>query len=310
MSRRRAATLAVALVIAVGSASSATPAGAVDDVAAVNGEGISVAGVGDVIDALVASDIGWEVNPGNGTIPADRARLVVETQLLNTARRQFIAENEIELPADLDEAAADDMLAQQGLDSLAGAARDMVVEQIVTSQQIGTAELDVNLEDRAEQYQDNPVSLGVVCVNLLLFADEGDADRAADALRAGDAASDVAETFGAEPGSTDVQCISTTELGAAAPGVLASVVDLSAGDVLDPQVGATGWQVIGMPEFADVVEPLGAYLDAPSPSAQGGIVTTGQILFDGWLLAADIDVDARYGRWDPVTSTIVPLGQE
>jgi hypothetical protein len=36
--------------------------------------------------------------------------------------------------------------------------------------------------------------------------------------------------------------------------------------------------------------------------------SAGTVLFQGFLFGSDISVNPRFGRWDPVTGTIVALG--
>ena len=49
--------------------------------------------------------------------------------------------------------------------------------------------------------------------------------------------------------------------------------------------------------FDEVAEPLEALFAEQA----------GELMFAGFLASTDVQVDPRYGRWDPLTSTVVAL---
>ena len=308
MSRRRAVATFFALLAVAGSAVS-QPTSAADDVAAVNGESISGDDVTDIIDALVGSDIGWVVDPANDTIAGDQARLVVATLITNELGVQFAEQYDIDESADVDRDAASEVLDGEGGVSLTGAAREMVIDQIYRSEQRASSSMTFDVASHREQYNREPISLGVICARLITFAAEGDANDTADALRAGATAADASAEFGAEAGTTDVQCLSVVELTQFAPALLAGFSDASGGSVFDPLPGSSGFQVVQVPTFDDVVTPLQNFFDNPVASASGETPSAAQLLFDGYMISADVTVNARYGRWDPLTGSVVALGQ-
>ena len=308
MSRRRVVATFFALLAVAGSAVS-QPTSAADDVAAVNGESISGDDVTDIIDALVGSDIGWVVDPANDTIAGDQARLVVATLITNELGVQFAEQYDIDESADFDRDSASEVLDGEGGASLTGAAREMVIDQIYRSEQRASSSMSFDAGSHGEQYNRDPISLGVVCARLMTFPDEGHANDAADALRAGASAEDASAEFGAEAGTTDVQCLSVVELTQFSPALLAGFADASGGSVFDPLPGSSGFQVVQVPTFDDVVTPLQNFFDNPVASASGETPSAAQLLFDGYMISADVTVNARYGRWDPLTGSVVALGQ-
>ena len=58
-----------------------------------------------------------------------------------------------------------------------------------------------------------------------------------------------------------------------------------------------GWHVVERRPFDEIAEPLEALFAEQA----------GELLFAGYLASADVQVDPRYGRWDPLTSAVVAL---
>lgn len=294
MSRRRhrVAALVAALLgaIAAPPAVQSAPASAADGVATVNSTRITFDRFAEAVEAVGAVE-----GVGAGDFAeGERARVVLGDLIVNVVLREFLTANGVEPARSASAVAARDF----GIDN--------AIRQAYQAQLAGLTVAPV--EPSPEQYDENPTAYGVLCLRLLLVADEDAANDAVDALRSG-AAEDVDAAFDVAGGRADVQCLSLTDMGELAPTVLASVSDAGSGQVLGPLSAGSGFQVIEVPSFDEVSTTLQEYLDDPPPSAAGAPTSTAQLLFDGRLFDADVTVNPRYGRWDRLTATVVPLGQ-
>jgi hypothetical protein len=83
----------------------------------------------------------------------------------------------------------------------------------------------------------------------------------------------------------------------AGPEFLAALEDSPVGVPIGPLETTLGWHVVERRPFDEIAEPLEA-LFAEQP---------GELLFAGYLASTDVQVDPRYGRWDPLTSAVVAL---
>ena len=288
MSRRRhrIAALVAALVgvIAAPPTVQSAPASAADGVATVNSTRITFDRFAEAVEGVGAVDFAV----------GERARVVLGDLIVNVVLRDFLTANGVEPARSASAVTARDF----GVDA--------AIREAYQAQLAGITAPAV--EPSPEQYDEDPTAYGVVCLRLLLVADEDAANDALDAIRGG-AAEDVEAVFDDAGGSADVQCLSLTELGELAPTVLTSVADAASGQVLGPLPAGNGFQVIEVPSFDEVSTTLQEYLDDPPSSAAGAPTSTAQLLFDGRLFDADVTVNPRYGRWDRVTATVVPLGQ-
>ena len=66
---------------------------------------------------------------------------------------------------------------------------------------------------------------------------------------------------------------------------------------LEPFDMKHGWEIIVVRPYDEIADSLGSLYEERA----------GDLLFFGHLAAADIDVDPRYGRWDPVAFSVVGL---
>ena len=107
-------------------------------------------------------------------------------------------------------------------------------------------------------------------------------------------------------GGADVADWACTELSTVAdPALRDELVAAAPGDVVGPVSTGDGFAVLVVDSFdtaADKLENFFLRLEAEGQTAPG------TVLLQGFLLTSDITVDSRYGRWDPQTATIVPLG--
>ena len=69
----------------------------------------------------------------------------------------------------------------------------------------------------------------------------------------------------------------------------------------------SGEFVLDIGTYDEVAAPLEAILASPPTTSSGAAGTVGQLVFDGWVATADVSVNPRYGRWDPLSGSVVAL---
>jgi hypothetical protein len=76
-----------------------------------------------------------------------------------------------------------------------------------------------------------------------------------------------------------------------------ALADAVPGDIVGPVQGPGGWHVLEVRPYDEVADAVAGMFE------QLG----GQLLFRGFLVGADVQVDPRYGRWDGAQALVIPL---
>ena len=74
-----------------------------------------------------------------------------------------------------------------------------------------------------------------------------------------------------------------------------------------PEDTGSGVYVLDIGSYDEVSAPLQDVLSSPPPSASGSAQSLGRMLLDGYMATADVSVNPRYGRWDPLSGSVVAL---
>lgn len=249
----------------------AEPAAAADDVATVNGEGISAGEFGDALKQLGQS----------GTVGGDDGRRVLSQMIRNELMRQQLVADDVEAP-DLDG-----------------------TESTVFDEGEELAALLASDEDRAalaDTYADERGLDGTICFLLIVTDDDDTADDIAAAFDDGAEFADVGEEFGGDlfaetdgALTRDVSepCIDPAQLNEAADPIVEAVADAEIDEPVGPIDTELGTVFVVVPPFDDV-------------SSQFNSLLTERAALD-LAVDAEVSVDPRYGRWDAATATVVAL---
>lgn len=267
--------LAVGLLIGPGGG---RPAAAGDAAATVNGVTISVDDLTHTLEDLGARN----------TVTGDDARGVLTQLIVNEALRQaFVA-------AGIDPRSG----SSQDDPNLAAvlADRDRYAALLVRA---GMADLDA-VED---EYERTGSAGGLMCLRLFVVADVETGEEAMEALDDGTPFAEVAadndpsfpSTGGSVRGNPDELCFDPSGLTDAARPIVDAVAAAGAGQPVGPIETEIATIIAVAPPFEEVRAELD---DSVVAAAIAEIVA-----------AADVSVAPRYGRWDPVAATVVPLGQ-
>jgi hypothetical protein len=275
---------------------------AADDAAAVNETPITVDEFEDFVTALPEAGFSdFAADASSLTVGGDPGRAALTLLVTNEAHRQFFDQLGIAEPSaeELDEAMAqtpDDHPIRQ----------NPVVYDAVAADAAYRARLDTLEPDVAtmrEQYEESPASLGVYCATAVNVASDEDADAVVAAVEGGATADDAAAgVTGASV--SDWQCTPLSSV--ADPVLVADLAEAAPGEAIGPVRTGDGPAVLVVDDFETAAPKLENFF--LRLEEDGGETTAGFVLFQGFLLGADITVNPRYGRWDPTTGSIVALG--
>lgn len=276
----------------------------------VGGDAVSVDDLEALLTVLVANPevTGIQENLANGTVGLDAARDSLSQMVIIEANDQFLAANGDAI-TDADREGARERLGQQQpvlLDL-----PENVQDHYIALDAGNAARERITAPDAAElerRYQESPASLGALCLRDVVTADRAAADDVVDAMGEGtplsELASDLSVDEATAPNGGIVEvtagqpCPTVLELlPAKGPVFMEAVLDLRPGQATQPVELEDGWHVIEVRPFAEIAEPLAAQIE----------IDPGLTLFVGSLLGADVQVDPRYGRWDPARLAVVAL---
>jgi hypothetical protein len=286
-----------AAVVAVANVAGAVPAAqAADDAATVNGVSITV----DEFDEFTTSlaDAGltqFAPTAGSRTLDGEAGRTLLTVLMMNEARAQFLADMGEPPPT---EAEIDEFYTTLGedhpLQSLTGDVRVAVAVDQLYATRIDSLEV-TDVETLRETYETSPASLGVYCATAAVMANRDDAEDVAEALRAEGASWDaVSSVASAAPSDWECTPLSTV----ADPVLFDELVAAAPGEVIGPVRTSDGYAVLVIDEFDDAAPKLESFF---LRLEDGGATSV-------FLATSEITVGPRYGRWDPLTGSVVTLG--
>ena len=247
----------------------------------------------------------------NGAVNADATRGLLTAVILQELLTEFLAEQGVDNAA----IRTDFETGTLSQTPLAGieidpALLDLIIDgdPTVTSQSLGLVAAP-NADQLEELYTNEPTSTGVVCVRHILVETEGEADDIVDELAEGADFAELAAERSQDEASAvnggaitapDNECIplDTVRQGFD-PAFAAGILGGTEGAVAGPVETSFGWHVILTRPWDEVAESVGALVQ---PGAAGSF------LFNGYKATADIDVDARYGRWSRIREAVEPIG--
>lgn len=241
-------------------------------------------------------------DPATGTVAADGGRSLLSAMVQGSASEQFLAA----AGESITDADREAVLEGVPDDDPVLALPDEVVSLFVDLQAGSTARARIGAPDAAELerlYAGSPASLGALCARHILLASESEARDVLAELDDGADFAELAVERSTDPAAADTggslggDCVPLAALAQAGPDFLAAVEASPVGVPTGPLETTLGWHVVLRRPFEEVAEPLEA-LFAEQP---------GELLFAGFLASSDVRVDPRYGRWDPLTSTVVAL---
>ena len=190
--------------------------------------------------------------------------------------------------------------------------RATIEQEVAERLTLGLALNDVTLNDVNTQIEDQPLrNAAEVCALLLPAASEEDAQAALDELAGGADFATVAATYSADPSlaesggelrEQDGTCFSGQDYLQLGEDVMSAMEAAELGTDIGP---------LPLDQFFLIVRVVSAegQSDTALTQALFGYASPDNAAFGEWLSSsiadADIDVDPRYGRWDPAVGGVV-----
>lgn len=246
----------------------------------------------------------------DGTVPTEQARILLSALVVSSAVRDVLAEaddaiTQSDRAAFLDTLASDSpvLTLESGLADLISDTQDTVIASAMAR---ATAIEPSELERR---YAIDPGSTGFLCLRHILVDTEAEARDVIAELDAGAdfaelarerSTEEVAATTGGALADRNAACVPTSQYAQAFDPVFTAAAHATPGTTLSaPVETAFGWHVIMHRPWDEIG---GEIIAAHAADA------TGQHRLDARLAGDDIRVDPRYGRWNPATNRVEPIG--
>jgi foldase protein PrsA len=309
--RSRLRSLIAVSLIALGASGCSTLTGS-DLAVGVNGQGVTT----EEADALLAeyfaeSEIfGTTPLDAGGFGDADRARLILNALVRSSAVASLLALSGDEITdADLD-LYFSTVPSESPLNELSDEMRRLIA---TTSTEVLLSALSrVELptaEELEATYSEQPIATGMLCLRHILVATEEEANDVVASLEDGvdfvtiatqvSLEGSAALTGGALTG-TESECLPTAQyISNFDQDFVAAAFEAPATTWSEPVKTQFGWHVILNRPWAEIGDDVVAAYSSPD----------GALFYvDAVLNSADVTVDSRFGRWNPSSGRIVPLG--
>lgn len=240
----------------------------------------------------------------NGKINAAEYAPILRTLVRYEAYRQMITELGVDETEAVRAKVTSDAEASPNWSSFPDSVKKLVIDLGVADAVLASMSAPQEA-DLAEIYQSAAGATGVLCMSHILVATENEARTVLDRLGAGEKFADVAREVSTEPAAKEsggslgtspdqpCQALSGVQTGYD-PAFTAAAVAAKVGVPTAPVKSSFGWHVILVHPYTEVAAGVRQVL------AQDA----GNTLLAGWMTAADISVDPRYGTWVPSRSTI------
>ncbi len=322
MKSRLSKFVALASVVASVSLAASACSTVSPDAATVNGDSINRSTFDDQLETYAANDAflarvsqagqGAVEGNGDGTVSADFARQVLQREIVLLVVQQENAARGVTVTPEIEAAAREDVIAQFGLeafDAFPKSFQDTLVDQnaqvfLLRAHVAGNA-----LDDGALQavFDEDPSQFAEVCAAHILVATKAEAEDVAARL---DDREDFA-TVAAEVSTDTGSAASGGNLGCVARGVTVpefedALFATPEGEISDPVETQFGFHVI------EVLQHNAPTFEAAKPLVLQKVLSDSNegfnTVLNEKLAAADVSIDARYGRWNPSLSLVVADG--
>lgn len=240
----------------------------------------------------------------NGKINAADYAPILRTLVRYEAYRQMIGDLGIEETDAIKTKVAADAEASPNWSNFPDSVKKVVLELGIADAVLAGAAIPSDTILKS-MYKAAPASTGVMCMSHILVETEAAARAVLVRLDKGEKFADVAREVSIEPAAKD----SGGSLGPSAdnpcqalvgvqtsydPAFVDGAVAAKAGVPTAPVKSSFGWHVIFMHPYDDVAQSVRAVLSEDA----------GNTLLAGWMTAAKISLDPRYGTWIPARATI------
>ncbi len=244
-----------------------------------------------------------------GRASGDDARIMVGALVRQRLFRSFVADNGIEID-ELRQSFIETTIAPSAAGDVSEQLQVLIadIEPQLQAQAVSSAEAP-NIDELRALYADDPARTGLVCVRHVLVETEAEAEAVLTELDAGADFATLAAERSTDPSAADgggaisdgsSECIQLqTMLQGFDPAFVAGALAAREGVPSQPVESSFGWHVILHRPWEEIGVTVAA-LHQPGES--------GTLLYEGYRATAPVDVDPRYGIWDPVVGGVLPAG--
>lgn len=308
--RRPSLRVAVATAAAAAALAGCATFDNTDVVAEVDGATVDESRLDDLLTEFTERSELFQTTPiVNGRATGADTRIMVAALVRQQLFRNFVDEYDLDVD-ELRQSFIDTTLADSPVADTSTGIRTLIadIEPQVQAQAVGDLAVP-DIDELEDLYEDDPASTGVLCMRHILVETRAQADRVVDELEAGADFATLAAERSTDPSAADSggalndgtsECIPlTTVLQGFDPAFTAGALAARPGAPSAPVESSFGWHVILHRPWDEVAAGVGA---RHQPGQSGGL------LFEGYRATADVEVDPRYGVWDPIAGGVQPLG--
>jgi hypothetical protein len=245
----------------------------------------------------------------SGNLHAKVAQRIVRSWISTQAIVTALKNAGVEITDEDRNAALTALQAEAGFNDAAQVVQDFYV-LASASQSVANREFEVNSDDLKALYEDRSTQSGAVCLRAILVATQEEIDAVTARIAAGEDFAAIAQEVSLDSSSANGGALEDQTTGSGCleqaafekqvtPEFFTALTDAKVGQVTASfEIPTVGWVVLLVRPFDEVADDVAALI------AGNGAIEAGRSV----LSSAKVWVSPEYGRWDPTTLSIVPVG--
>jgi parvulin-like peptidyl-prolyl isomerase len=245
----------------------------------------------------------------SGNLHAKVAQRIVRSWISTQAIVTALKNAGVEITDEDRNAALTALQAEAGFNDAAQVVQDFYV-LASASQSVANREFEVNSDDLKALYEDRSTQSGAVCLRAILVATQEEIDAVTARINAGEDFATIAQEVSIDSSAENGGALQDRTSGSGCleqatfesqvtPEFLTALTDAKVGQVTASfEIPNGGWVVLLVRPFDEVADDVAGLL------AGNGAIEAGRSV----LGSAKVWVSPEYGRWDPTTLSIVPVG--
>jgi len=277
------------------------------DAARFNGESLSNSEFDDLLLGYAAAVPEAFLMSGNLDITV--AQGIVQNWISTQAVIAALDEAGISITDEDRNAALTALQAEAGFNDAAQVVQDFYV-LASASQSVANREFEVNSDDLKALYEDRSTQSGAVCLRAILVATQEEIDAVTARINAGEDFATIAQEVSIDSSATNGGALQDQTSGSGCleqatfesqvtAEFLTALTDAKVGEATPAfEIPTVGWVVLLVRPFDEVADDVAVLISG------NGAIEAGRSV----LSSAKVWVSPEYGRWDPTTLSIVPVG--
>ena len=257
------------------------------------------------------SDIFGTTPESDGHVDAEQSRFLLAAMVRQQLFRNFTDREGVDVTPMRDDFKTDVLVPSPiGQADLPEAFLDLIadIDPQLLSEVVQQASAP-NIDELRAMYADSPASTGLACVRQILVGSKAEADDVLDELADGADFTTLATERSIDPGAADTggaieepdsACVSLQiAVQGFDPALTGLILEAQEGTPSIAIEGTRGWHIVMARPWDEVAADVGAVHQTEE---------SGSLLLTGYIATARVDVDPRYGTWNPLASAIEEIG--